>query len=478
MKLVFNIVFLLNLLTFSQTHYPEINLEIKNGNFSKVARIIDSVVAFGELSSLEIYNLQFQKELLNRIKRDFRRNEQEIVTYLTKYYKELNESMLRNWEINKSLEMRIIDGERKYFANAGPNLFRINKEAKKVKESVDGSSINKLDEFLSMHIPAIVNESKQQKSKVIHPVKMNVNYILEVDADAVPPGEIIRCWLPFPREGNERQKYIKLIKVNTPEYIIADNRYYQRSLYLEKEAVKGEKTVFEMKFEYTSYACFNNINFDGHSSITIIDELKEFVMERPPHILFSEEIKTLSNKIVGKEKNPIKKARVIFEWVDQNIPWASALEYSTIPNIPLYALENMHGDCGIQTLLFMTFCRYNGIPAKWQSGWMMHPSGINLHDWCEIYIDQYGWIPVDQSFGIKNLSEDKLRYFYLGNTDAYRLIVNDDYSTPLFPFKIFPRSETVDFQRGEVEWKGGNLYFDKWDYNMKVTYLTEDEMEK
>ncbi len=54
------------------------------------------------------------------------------------------------------------------------------------------------------------------------------------------------------------------------------------------------------------------------------------------------------------------------------------------------------------------------------------------------------------------------------------LLVNDDYSKPLFPAKIFPRSETVDFQRGELEWRGGNLYFDKWNYNMKVEYKASE----
>ena len=63
------------------------------------------------------------------------------------------------------------------------------------------------------------------------------------------------------------------------------------------------------------------------------------------------------------------------------------------------------------------------------------------------------------------------KYFYLGGIDAFRLIVNDDYSKPLFPAKIYPRSETVDFQRGEVEWRCGNLYFDNWNYSMEVEYL-------
>ena len=78
---------------------------------------------------------------------------------------------------------------------------------------------------------------------------------------------------------------------------------------------------------------------------------------------------------------------------------------------------------------------------------------------------------MDQSFGLVQSEEKEVHWFFLGGIDAYHFIVNSDYSQPLYPAKIFPRSETVDFQRGEVEWRGGNLYFDKWDYHMEVKYL-------
>ena len=78
---------------------------------------------------------------------------------------------------------------------------------------------------------------------------------------------------------------------------------------------------------------------------------------------------------------------------------------------------------------------------------------------------------VDQSFGIKDSEDERVKWFCLGNTDAYRWIVNDDFSCPLYPEKIYPRSETVDFQRGEVEWRGGNLYFDQWDYDLEVEII-------
>ena len=131
----------------------------------------------------------------------------------------------------------------------------------------------------------------------------------------------------------------------------------------------------------------------------------------------------------------------------------------------------MHGDCGIKTLAFITLARYNGIPARWESGLMLHPGSWNLHDWGEAYFEGVGWVPIDQSFGLTDSDDEDVKWFFFGGNDAYHFIVNSDYGQPLYPAKIYPRSETVDFQRGEVEWKGGNLYFDKWDYNIDVEYL-------
>jgi hypothetical protein len=47
-------------------------------------------------------------------------------------------------------------------------------------------------------------------------------------------------------------------------------------------------------------------------------------------------------------------------------------------------------------------------------------------------------------------------------------IANTDYAQPLYPAKMFFRCEIVDFQRGEVEWRGGNLYFNQWNYGFNV----------
>ena len=125
----------------------------------------------------------------------------------------------------------------------------------------------------------------------------------------------------------------------------------------------------------------------------------------------------------------------------------------------------------MQNFLFISMLRYKGIPARWQSGLMVPPDYENLHDWCEIYYEGAGWIPVDVYYGLQQTKIEGLKEFYLSGIDSYRLIVNDGISGNLYPHKIFMRSEPYDFQRGEVEWKGGNLYFDKWDYNINIDYL-------
>jgi transglutaminase-like putative cysteine protease len=458
----------------AQTTYPDINKEIENGNFTKASSMIDEVLKANNLSLTEEYELNFQKERLDRIKLDFSRTSDDVIEYVRKYYPDAGESDLKKWEEDGSLEFKIIDGKKFYFNRAAANLFRVNKEAKKQKEKVDGVYVSELNKYLAAYIPQAVNESEQAKSNLVKKVVHKLNYTVTVEPNAVPDGEVIRCWLPYPREGHNRQRDIKLISVNDNEYIIADNKNIQRTIYIEKNAVKDEPMKFNMVLEVTNYAELFNLDPAKILPYEKVNELyKTYTSERKPHIVFTDELKNLSEKIVGEEKDPYLKAKKIFEWISLNVPWAGAREYSTIESISSYCVEKGYGDCGIKSLLFITLCRYNGIPAKWQSGWMLHPGSLNLHDWTEIYFEGYGWVPVDPDYGMQNLDNEDEKYFFFGGIDAHHLIVNDDYSKPLFPAKIFPRSETVDFQRGELEWRGGNLYFDKWDYDMKVDYEFE-----
>ncbi len=458
--------------TLAQTKYDGINDLMKKGEFSKAENEIDKILQSEKLNDIERLELEFQKERMDRIRKDFRKTEKDVLKYVKKYYPEAGIEDLVKWEEDGTLEFKVIDGKKCYFNRSHPNLFRVNKEAKKRKLEVDGNNKSKLNKFIEDYVPQVVEEARSSGKSIVKPQRMKLSYKLVVDADAVPEGEVIRCWLPYPRESHSRQQNIKLLTVNGENYIIAPEDRLQRTIYLEKSAEKGEPTLFSFELQYTAYNEWHNLYNANPTQYNMDSDLyKEFTMEREPHIVFTDKLKNLSVKIVEEDDEPIVKAKKIFEWIHDNIPWAGAREYSTIRNISDYCISNGWGDCGIKALTFITLCRYNGIPAKWQSGWMLHPGSINLHDWSEIYIEGLGWVPVDPDFNFIDSENDDVKWFYFGGIDAYHFIVNDDYSRPLFPAKIYPRSETVDFQRGEVEWRGGNIYFDQWDYDMNVDYI-------
>ncbi|MDR0987834.1 MAG: transglutaminase domain-containing protein [Prevotellaceae bacterium] len=424
----------------------------------------------------------WEKDLHQRRLVEFNRTEEQVKAYIQRYIPDVTDAQMRQWEESGALECMVLDGQKRYFRNAAPNLFRVDSACYKIKlkaqQSRKGWSKEDLlsdSELVNRkHLPQVIGELKNDPQGFLaQPKRMRITYTLTVDSNAVPAGETIRCWLPYPRTDQPRQQAVKFLSASEPNHIFSPQACVHSTLYMEKKAVQGEPTVFSESFEYTSYAQWNHLQPKDIQPYDTSTELyRTYTSEREKHIIFSPQMQELAAKLTAGETNPLLKARRIFRWVNDNFPWASALDYSIIDNIPQYVLDNHKGDCGQVTLLFLTLCRISGIPAHFQSGFMVHPGAWNLHDWGEIYFQGIGWVPVDQSFGIptfaRNADEE---WFFLGGIDAWRMIVNSDYGMPLVPSKKYPRSDTVDFQRGEVEWEGGNLYFPQWSYHMDIEYL-------
>lgn len=442
-----------------------------SGELKKVELTCDSLQANGNLNAKMVYSLDSIVELGRRIRLDFRLTETDIQEQLKKYYPVLDTALFQQWIQTRKLEMRMIDGEKRYFKNAVANLFRLDDEARKFKDKVDGFQLDSLKLFCIQHTSSVISETKIS-GETASPVRMLLNYTIQVKPNAVPDGETIRCWMPFPREGSARQKNIKLLKSDPETAAIAPESELQRSVYLEKKAVKDQATVFQIEFEVGNSAQYFDLKPEMIKPYKKDDPIyREYTAQRIPQIVFTPEIQKLADRILTGEANPLVKVQKMYNWINDSIRWASALEYSIIPNIPAYVLKTHHGDCGMQTLLFMTLARSQGIPVKWQSGWMLHPGEVNLHDWCEVYYEGIGWVPLDQSFGLQVSPDEKVRNFYRSGIDSYRLIVNDDYARELTPAKKYFRSEPYDFQRGELEWEGGNLYFNQWNWHMEVKSL-------
>jgi transglutaminase-like putative cysteine protease len=335
-------------------------------------------------------------------------------------------------------------------------------------------------ELLNEHQRAIYHAALTEHRSSVLPQRVRMTQTLTVNADAVPAGETVRAWIPYPQAVPGQQQDIRYVRSMPARHQIAPTTALQRTVYLEKPAVARQKTVFSVTYELTLLAQYHAIDPAKVQAESITPELAPFVAERAPHIVFTDAMRAFSRKVVGDEKNPYRIAQKLFAAVDR-IPWAGAREYSTISHISDYTLHAGHGDCGQQTLLLMTLLRLNGIPARWQSGMVFFDKGSdngsdysNIHDWGYLYLPPYGWVPMDVTTGRLHPGpgDDKaLEWFYLGGLDNYRIAFNDDFGRAFQPPKQHFRSDDVDSQRGEAEWKGGNLYFDQTDYDFKWQIL-------
>lgn len=423
-------------------------------------------------SDKQAETFSWETDLQERLRIDFCRTEKEIRDYVRTYIPEVTDEQMRDWEARNVLEYKLIDGEKRYFRNAGPNLFRVDSACHAIKVAKEGAPLSESELVNQAHLPEVIEAVHQTHTAIVGSKRMRITYTLTVNPDAVPAGETIRCWLPFPRTDVARQSEVKLLATSESSYQLASSSCAHSTLYMEKMAMEGEPTRFSETFELTSSAEWHDLRpEDVQPYDTTTTLYRTYTAERESHIRFTPRLRALAAQLTEGETNPLLQARRLFRWVNDQFPWASAREYSTIENIPEYVLDNGHGDCGQVTLLFLTLCRICGIPAHFQSGFMLHPDAWNLHDWGEIYFEGVGWVPVDQSFGIPTFARNEAEtWFFLGGIDAWRMVVNSDYGQPLVPKKRYPRSETVDFQRGEVEWDGGNLYFNQWDYTLEITY--------
>ena len=443
--------------------------EIHRGDFSEVYRLGDSLIknCSDEVIIREADSLV---QIANRMSLDFSLSGKDIENQLSEKKIDFNTDSLTKWESFGWLEYKLINGEKRYFKSAVSNLGLIKMF---YKNQVVRDSIIAKDEriiFRRNHTQNIIGKSTESPDPAV-PVEMEILYTITVKPNAVPPGETVRCWLPFPKENHPRQTDVYLLAVSNEDFILAPDSVTHRTLYMENIAEKDLPVVFSIAFSYRSYGQYfnpGNIKTQPYNRSTAF--YKKYTSEKLPQICFTEKVRKLTDSIVGSEDNPFEIVKKIYMWFNKNIPWAAALEYSIMPDIPEYVIDNRRGDCGMQTFLFMSMLRYKGIPVRWQSGWMVPPGAENLHDWCEVWFEGTGWAPLDISYNLQYSVNPKTREFYLSGIDSYRMIINDGISGKLFPEKEFIRSEPYDFQRGEVEWSGGNLYFDKWDYDIKITY--------
>lgn len=137
----------------------------------------------------------------------------------------------------------------------------------------------------------------------------------------------------------------------------------------------------------------NAASLKGQKKTLSKERLEEYLSDAPFIESKDPEIILLAAKITGKEKDTLKKARLIYRWVYENIKKTPAL---TLPSAR-EVLQSRRGDCNEHTALFTALARAAGIPARAAVGVVYKDGHFYYHAWPEVFVG--GWFALDPALG-------------------------------------------------------------------------------
>lgn len=436
---------------------PEDLMKLKwNGQFTLLKEMIDLRIQ-KDIPSLLKERLLLEKEIIERLPRDFTYTKEEAIILCQNKLYDFTEKEFEDLFKDNAFEFLFVEGIMKFKDDFFENLIKTRPiYQKRLKKPIQEKENR--DEIIQHII-----DQKDVKYKI------HVKVAMKIKPEYEKLGKVVRVWLPIPIEYAQVED-VKILNVSSNKAIINDNNVDQRSVYFEEELKHNQE--FFVEYEFINHIRYQKLD----SSIVKESHMKEYLDEQEPHILFTPYLKSLAHEIIGDETNQLIKAKKIYDYVTTHIPYSFVRSYITLPNISEYMATGLKGDCGVYAVLFITLCRIAGIPATWQSGLYCTPQTIGNHDWSRFYIEPYGWLFCDCSFGgsgFRNHSELQ-REFYFGHLDPFRIPSARAFQKDLVPAKTSTRRDPYDHQTGEIEYI--DSYIDEKEYEMHQEIIEVKEM--
>ena len=390
------------------------------GDFEGANKLID-IYMNRNISTMLKERLDFEKHRMEILKKEYIYTYDSALKMTQEKLKDFTKEELDVLKDQRYADWIYIDGEVMFHQMFLENILKVSKYKLTNHDNINDNRSVLLDEIVDDMI------EKGEKRYFIH-IKAGV----KLKKEGIRTNETVRVHLPIPQNAIQI-KNIKILNTSHEPKLISPESYPQRTIYFE-EKVKGED-VFTVEYSYENHVKYTELDYGKVSDV----QPNFYTEEWLPHIAFTPFLVDLAKEIVGTETNPLRKARSIYDYITKNVQYSFVRPYAAILSIPEYAAYNMKGDCGVQALLFITLCRISGIPARWQSGLYVNPYSIGCHDWAQFYVEPYGWLFADLSFGgsaYRN-SNGKRWNFYFGNLDPFRMVANSEFQYEFLPEKNF-----------------------------------------
>lgn len=222
---------------------------------------------------------------------------------------------------------------------------------------------------------------------------------------------VCALWVPLPSDISGFQRLIELgnsTEANT-HFESDHNRYGARTFY-----ARWEKSAVSKTLELSMNVALRDRQCDFRPKRICPDEMENAKAFLAPsaHIPTDGAVAKVAKIIVGGEKNPLKKARKIYDWIVENSYRDENVHGCGVgsPNAMLSQLERdgrMGGKCLDMSALCVALMRASGIPAREVMGIRVGASRLSpafgaseditkaQHCKVEFFIPNMGWIPCD-----------------------------------------------------------------------------------
>ena len=144
------------------------------------------------------------------------------------------------------------------------------------------------------------------------------------------------------------------------------------------------------------------------------------------------EFQELAKQIVKKETNPYNQAKLVYDFMIDTYELLPETRSSDSDCKDL--IKTNKGDAYDFTIVYTTLLRTLGIPCVSVSGILVDSELNNRnHWWCEFYIENFGWVPVDLVLG-KGLEYkafrpiENTREYYFGSLDSQHIAFSRGYN--------------------------------------------------
>ena len=271
---------------------------IAQGEFKKAEKIMQKLPK--KTRQAEAVRIDSLQTIMQRIRKDFNLTPEQGEALIREKMPEATREQIDHWKQVRALEVMNIDGQEWWFRKSVRNLWLLGEEfaAQNAQERDETYQVRRKYYLQAMNSPADRNGVRDWRHVVI-------TFTLDVKADAVPAGETIRAWMPFPYE-NLRQRAIRYRGGNHEATFSEGSKHH--TVYMEAVAEAGKSTHFEYSFEYEVgerhiaqqdlLAMLEPYDVNG-------DLYRRYTASEGRHIIITDQMRDLARQIVGDEENPV-----------------------------------------------------------------------------------------------------------------------------------------------------------------------------